>query len=182
MRLFLVGCLVVAGCVTEKNGDILGWDFLDLEGKVHSGEIRLPRGHAPVIEQDVALERVPPDKRTGVMFVWRDRSKARPFIICEYINGIQHGFDCEFWFSKSGWSGHIGSLDDGNRSSAVFFREGRGIFEAEMYLDKMKRIRRYIYLPELGEETLGCLNFQYPKDGSPYITTYTNELQDVKRE
>jgi hypothetical protein len=74
----------------------------------------------------------------------------------------------------------VGILRHGTYNSEVFFDEGKGIHEATIFLDAAEHVKRYIYFPEVGQETPSCFNFQYPKDGSPYIETYTNDLQRSK--
>jgi hypothetical protein len=81
-RLIAAGCVVLAGCVTGHREGVMGWDFMDLNGTVHTGEICFPPKDRSVTVESLALENVPADKRTGVLFMWLGASKSIPLLFC----------------------------------------------------------------------------------------------------
>jgi len=149
------------------------WEFVTLEGQVISGYWRhqklLVDSHID-FEVPNMIER---KALTGVLYAWWDWQKSKVYTISEYRNGNGNGYDCQLTYRGQFW--RISTMRNGKYETVSFFRDN-GYYDITMSLDARGQINKTLYFPEKGEKRPDYMWPPYPADGSPLISTVTNNI------
>lgn len=150
------------------------WEFVTLEGKVVSGMWRHQRllVHSHIVFD--APREIERQRLSGVLYSWWDAQKRKIYTVSEYRNGQAFGYSCILNFKGQIW--RIATMNCGQCETASFFRERSGYSDIIMSLDDVGRITRCFYFPEKGEKRPDYMCPPYPADGSPLISTVTNNI------
>ncbi|MEI7947051.1 MAG: hypothetical protein WCJ02_10150 [bacterium] len=154
------------------------WDFVTLEGKVFSGKWR---HQGLTVHVHIGLDApkiIENRKLSGVLFVWWDMEKMKTYTVSEYRKGKEEGYLCQMTYS--GQLRNVAIMKNGYYDSWVWLRGLGGYSEIGFNLDDIVSITRIINFPEKGEKLPACMWPPYPEDGSPLISTITNNIPCVR--
>lgn len=111
------------------------------------------------------------DKKTGLLMLWWDDERNRPYILQEYLSGEEHGYYSCWHPTRQVQS--MGILNHGRYSTVVFFEPDGKKAEVHFRCDDRDHVTSYVCFPKEGRSSV----FNFPADGGPYVEVRTNIVE-----